>query len=305
MYCILYKRWVLSLFSWVLNVLTGVFCQSAIESANKDTELLLHSLIDQKSIYSERIKSFFQDLDITGEGLVTLEEFEERMSDSKVKAYFEALELDTSDIRSLFHVMELEPGAQEIYLEEFVEGCLRLKGGASNLALAKLTRSQELLMRRFKYQSKRLEDMLIHLSMVIDYTNHAASGKGDGAPAAAASRFANSLLLSPTPTDVHERRGSSDSFDNAFPSLGLGGLFNASNGASPLPSPVPSSIVPGSKFPVSRESSLATSARLRLPSESQQSCHTQGSADEERDEVTSQDDASTPRVPSTRDIVAM
>eukprot|EP00929_Paragymnodinium_shiwhaense_P080428 TRINITY_DN41943_c0_g2_i4.p1 TRINITY_DN41943_c0_g2~~TRINITY_DN41943_c0_g2_i4.p1 ORF type:complete len:104 (+),score=27.58 TRINITY_DN41943_c0_g2_i4:168-479(+) len=53
------------------------------------------------------------------------------------RALFGALDLDIGDVRDLFEVLD-EDGTRFIDLEEFVFGCLRLRGAAKALDVAKL-----------------------------------------------------------------------------------------------------------------------------------------------------------------------
>merc|ERR1719502_40271 len=60
----------------VLNVVTGVFCQSAIESANNDQDAMLQSFLANKALYTERFKQLFKSIDTDDSGVITREEFE-------------------------------------------------------------------------------------------------------------------------------------------------------------------------------------------------------------------------------------
>merc|ERR1719262_283674 len=68
----------------VLNVMTGVFCQSAIESAAHDQELLIQSQMQDKAHYVSRAKSLFQEIDKGDSGIITIAELEQRLQDSQV-----------------------------------------------------------------------------------------------------------------------------------------------------------------------------------------------------------------------------
>jgi hypothetical protein len=126
----------------VLNVVTGVFCQSALESAQRDRELMVQSLLMNKRVYVESInsqfKAMFDMFNNEGEGL-TLDVFEQHLQEQTVREYFALLELDTSDAFGLFKLLD-EDGSGQIDAEEFVDGCLRLKGSARSIDLAKMGR---------------------------------------------------------------------------------------------------------------------------------------------------------------------
>eukprot|EP00812_Abedinium_dasypus_P009918 NODE_3573_length_768_cov_8.959327.p2 GENE.NODE_3573_length_768_cov_8.959327~~NODE_3573_length_768_cov_8.959327.p2 ORF type:complete len:176 (+),score=55.15 NODE_3573_length_768_cov_8.959327:3-530(+) len=72
-----------------------------------------------------------------GEATISAEDFAERNMDECIQAYFAGLELDTPDSDSLFKLMDNDNDGW-ISQDEFVEGCLQLKGVAHSLDVALL-----------------------------------------------------------------------------------------------------------------------------------------------------------------------
>merc|ERR1711972_468020 len=54
------------------------------------------------------------------------------MGDIKAKAYFQSLDLDVSQAKDFFEMLDTD-GSNFVGIDEFVEGCLRLKGGARSV----------------------------------------------------------------------------------------------------------------------------------------------------------------------------
>eukprot|EP00928_Gymnodinium_smaydae_P039098 TRINITY_DN26794_c0_g3_i1.p1 TRINITY_DN26794_c0_g3~~TRINITY_DN26794_c0_g3_i1.p1 ORF type:complete len:524 (-),score=55.03 TRINITY_DN26794_c0_g3_i1:210-1781(-) len=121
----------------VLNVLTGVFCQSAIESAQRDNEMLIDTLTQDKHFFMAGLQSLFDKLDEDHDGCVNIIEFEKHLRDKDVQNLFQALGLDTSDAWNLFSALDTD-GDHAVDAEEFFEGCLRLRGGATAIDMAGL-----------------------------------------------------------------------------------------------------------------------------------------------------------------------
>merc|ERR1712203_4802 len=63
--------------------------------------------------------------------------FEEAVEDASMVAYFSALGLEIADVKSLFVLLDRDQTGS-IDIEEFLVGCLRLRGEARSLDLAKL-----------------------------------------------------------------------------------------------------------------------------------------------------------------------
>eukprot|EP00931_Biecheleriopsis_adriatica_P058300 TRINITY_DN34660_c0_g1_i1.p1 TRINITY_DN34660_c0_g1~~TRINITY_DN34660_c0_g1_i1.p1 ORF type:complete len:211 (+),score=37.93 TRINITY_DN34660_c0_g1_i1:185-817(+) len=119
----------------VLNVVSAVFVQQTMMVAQKDQALFVQQRMRQTEEYTKRLKDVFRRLDISGDGVIQLEEFIELL-DTPTMSYFMAnLELESSDMMSLFSLMDTD-GSGTIDLDEFMEGCKRLKGTAKSVDVA-------------------------------------------------------------------------------------------------------------------------------------------------------------------------
>ncbi|CAE7917221.1 unnamed protein product, partial [Symbiodinium sp. KB8] len=110
----------------VLNVVTGVFCQSAIDSAQNDQML------------------------------------EDQVNSPEVQTYFEAIGLDVWDAWSFFKLLDSDGGGA-VELNEFLMGCLRLRGQARSMDLIRVMRDQAWLLsqqsRFWTYMEAELAEM--------------------------------------------------------------------------------------------------------------------------------------------------
>jgi membrane protein implicated in regulation of membrane protease activity len=132
----------------VLNVMTGVFCQSAIESAARDRELSAPRRLADRRTFMQNARSFFNELDREGSGKLSFEDMEARFDEPKVKAWLDALDIDTDDAWSFYKLIQ-QGSENEILLDEFVMGCVRLKGGARSIDVAHLMYEHRWLVERF------------------------------------------------------------------------------------------------------------------------------------------------------------
>lgn len=146
----------------VLNVLTGVFCQNAIESAQRDQDIVTQAMLADKKRYAKQLRDLFHEIDEDGSGNVTIVEFERHLNDSCIKAYFDALELDASDAYAFFRLMDQDMG-DTIDLNEFVEGCMRLRGVAKGIDLHLLSNEQRKFVRRYDEDMQMIEEAIAQL----------------------------------------------------------------------------------------------------------------------------------------------
>ncbi|CAE7317370.1 Cacna1h, partial [Symbiodinium pilosum] len=69
----------------VLNVVTGVFCQSAIESAQNDHTAVVHSILKNKKAHADKIRALFSKLGDEKTGAITFAMFEEKIHSPAVQ----------------------------------------------------------------------------------------------------------------------------------------------------------------------------------------------------------------------------
>eukprot|EP00404_Azadinium_spinosum_P026029 CAMPEP_0180672918 /NCGR_PEP_ID=MMETSP1037_2-20121125/65406_1 /TAXON_ID=632150 /ORGANISM="Azadinium spinosum, Strain 3D9" /LENGTH=240 /DNA_ID=CAMNT_0022702129 /DNA_START=61 /DNA_END=780 /DNA_ORIENTATION=- len=84
--------------------------------------------------YRCTVQLLFSEADESGDGFLSREEFQEVLSDTRVKAWLSAMELEVRDAEVLFDLVD--DGDHRISAEELVHGFARLKGNARSLDLA-------------------------------------------------------------------------------------------------------------------------------------------------------------------------
>merc|ERR1712129_623616 len=95
-------------------------------------DILVSSELIRFEMNARKMKEFFLEADEDGSGLLSWEEFEKHLQNPRVKAHFQALELDVSQARALFKILDVD-GSDSVGLDEFVSGCMRLKNQAKGL----------------------------------------------------------------------------------------------------------------------------------------------------------------------------
>lgn len=140
----------------VLNVVTGVFCNSAIETAQRDPELAVHTQIMQKHRCVKYIKKLFNKIDDNESGSISLMEFEEVLKDENVEAYFAVLDMNVTDALEMFKLIDTNH-SKCVDIDEFVEGCLRLRGSARAIDVERLYVEHKISMHKLRTTMRNLE----------------------------------------------------------------------------------------------------------------------------------------------------
>lgn len=114
----------------LLNVVTGIFVQSAMVAAKQDNETYVVN----------HVRELFANADVEGTGVLTWPEFEARLITKEMKEYFKHLDIDITEAEALFSLLDLN-GDGEISADEFLNGSLRLRGQARALEMEVMMRA--------------------------------------------------------------------------------------------------------------------------------------------------------------------
>lgn len=116
----------------VLNIVTGVFVDSAKQSAHVDRDILVQEEMDAKASYLHSMRLVFEEMDLDESGVISSAEFARRLKDERVEAYFKSMKLDVSDATNLFSLLDYDH-SDEVSVDEFLEGCYKLQGESRRL----------------------------------------------------------------------------------------------------------------------------------------------------------------------------
>lgn len=147
----------------VVNIVTGVFVDSAMQANLVDRDILVHEELEEKKQYLEEVREIFHALDTDSSGTITLEEMESGLQHEKLQAYFRALKLDVSDAAMLFRLLDKDNN-QKIPIEEFVNGCYKLQGEATALDTKMTFLEVQTMKERFALMQHSLKELHMSIS---------------------------------------------------------------------------------------------------------------------------------------------
>lgn len=143
----------------VLNVVTGVFCQTAIESATMDQETAAQAHMNAEQQHVRRLHNLFKTINKSQTGMITLQELEDCMQDEKLRAYFSSLDLSMDEAFSLFKLLD-HNNAHILDIDKFVKGCLKLRGTAKSLDIAMMMYETRWSLNKFSQRMKHIESAI-------------------------------------------------------------------------------------------------------------------------------------------------
>jgi hypothetical protein len=152
---ILYVFFVVIMILCVLNVLTGIFCQCAIEAAANDKENIIMLQMSDRERYIATLTGVFQEIDESGDGTCSLQEFKAHIHDKSVQALLSSLEIEIHDALTLFEMLDAN-ATGDVDLDEFITGCITLRGSAKAVQIEKM----QCMTRHLMAEQNKLHAML-------------------------------------------------------------------------------------------------------------------------------------------------
>ncbi|CAE7163310.1 unnamed protein product [Symbiodinium pilosum] len=131
-WCLLYILYITFALFAVVNIVTGVFVDTALQSSKNDREVVVQEELEQKRDYLQQLRQLFQAIDEDSEGRITREVLQQAFKHETILAYFSSLKIDVPDAATLFDLLDFDQSGA-IDLEEFLHGCYHLHGEATHL----------------------------------------------------------------------------------------------------------------------------------------------------------------------------
>jgi voltage-gated sodium channel len=158
----------------VMNVVTGVFVESAMKGAQHEQEVFM----------VQHARKLFMSGDRGRSGKINWVEFQNQMDDPEMQVYFKLIEVDFEEASELFQLMDIGKGGEVDY-EEFLNGCLRLRGHAKAIDLVTLMLESRRHYHQWSLHMAALEkDVAWIVNFLAKWLSHAQLTPSDSSAAA-------------------------------------------------------------------------------------------------------------------------
>jgi len=141
----------------LLNIVTGIFVESALQ--NTKEEASVHMI--------NRLREVIRLTNLPPDGRITWDEFSDHLDTPQMASIFKSVDLDVSEAKALFKLLDVgDTGA--IHAEDFIMGCLRLRGEAKAIDLATLMSETRRMHRQWRLHTSDLKKRIKSLAASIE-----------------------------------------------------------------------------------------------------------------------------------------
>eukprot|EP00927_Polykrikos_kofoidii_P064732 TRINITY_DN6022_c0_g3_i3.p1 TRINITY_DN6022_c0_g3~~TRINITY_DN6022_c0_g3_i3.p1 ORF type:complete len:675 (+),score=81.64 TRINITY_DN6022_c0_g3_i3:175-2025(+) len=126
----------------VLNVITGVVCNTAIEMASRDTDMVVAARMEWDRCYDKDLRKIFHRMAGEESDNLTFDQWEKSLNDQWIRAFLTHMEIEVHDVTSFFSMLDKDT-SNSISLTEFMYGCNQNKGSAMTLDINLILKKQQ------------------------------------------------------------------------------------------------------------------------------------------------------------------
>lgn len=145
----------------VIMVLTGVFLQVTFHVAANDDVIMVNRSERDIRTHTKKISLLMKAADEDDNGLLDIDEFQNIVEDPTVVQWLNAMGFEASHFDpEVVYKMLLPDGESELNAEQLVTGVSKLKGKATSLTLAVVSRQNNEALKRMQNLNKQLDEYL-------------------------------------------------------------------------------------------------------------------------------------------------
>merc|ERR1719350_1715743 len=104
--CLFFLAYISCVVFAVTCIIEALFLQETLKMAAWDADAMVQDTLELKEQTLSRIHDLFVAADSSGDGLISVDEFQEIFSIPEVKGIMELLELHTEEVVSLFNLLD-------------------------------------------------------------------------------------------------------------------------------------------------------------------------------------------------------
>lgn len=141
-----------------MNILTGVFVENAMKLAEPDVAEIVMEKRKADAQEVQELKRLCSSLDVDGSGLISEAEFAVQMRNpsSYLRTYLEGLGLDKMAVKRFFAMLSDGSGTQEVDVETFAQGCLKIRTPATALDMMSTAMTAQAMRCQMQAMEERL-----------------------------------------------------------------------------------------------------------------------------------------------------
>jgi len=128
MYAFFFAGYIVTVVFAMFRIITALFLKDTLAVASADADTAIQEAERKKQAYAKKLLAFFEAADLSGDGLLSRDEFEAMLANPQIKTWFSLMDVDVFESAAFFDLLADRDG--NVSASDFVKAIPRLKGQA-------------------------------------------------------------------------------------------------------------------------------------------------------------------------------
>merc|ERR1719436_1320931 len=161
----------------LLNIIVGVVVENALATAAKDRKKIRRAKEADRQLVFNQLREIFEDADQDGSGTLSYKEVEDAIRKPEISHKLRMIEFPIEKPQQIFELLDYDDSG-ELTIDEFITGCLRMKGQAKSKDLLFAQVALDCMKRHYNAFEKELKVLQEKLGR-LDATARAITDHGE------------------------------------------------------------------------------------------------------------------------------
>lgn len=161
----------------LLNIIVGVVVENALSTAAKDQSRLKKAKDRDRQLVFNQLREIFEDADTDGSGYLTFEEVRKAIQQPEICNKLRMIDFPVDEPHQVFQLLDYDDSG-ELTIDEFITGCLRMKGTAKSKDLLVAQVALDCMKKHYNTFEQELEFLQAKLHR-LDATARAITNYGE------------------------------------------------------------------------------------------------------------------------------
>jgi len=139
----------------LLNMIVGVIVENTTQMGKQNEEQKKKQQEANTTKVVANLRKILQEADEDGSGSLSLEEFQDALADPEINQQLRLIDFPVDDPQEIFMLLDTESDG-ELATEEFLQGCMRMRGPAKSKDLLEVQIQSDLLARKLTLLDEKL-----------------------------------------------------------------------------------------------------------------------------------------------------
>jgi len=161
----------------LLNIIVGVVVENALSTAAKDQTRMKKAKDRDRQLVFNQLREIFEDADTDGSGYLTFDEVQKAIQQPEICNKLRMIDFPVDEPHQVFQLLDYDDSG-ELTIDEFITGCLRMKGTAKSKDLLVAQVALDCMKKHYNTFEEELESLQLKLHR-LDATARAITDHGE------------------------------------------------------------------------------------------------------------------------------